>query len=136
MNPMPVTVSTIPGSRRPSPDPLSESSRMRENAIAAGIGIDEGHAEEKECGGSRSQNQILNSGFERLFAVLQVRNHGVQGDAQNLESEKERNKVTARHQDRATQSRKQEQEIQLLAMDVTMFEVLDRRALPQPPRTR
>ena len=77
----------------------------------AGIGIDERHAEKKERGGSGSQNQILDSGFERQLSVLQVRHHGVQGDAQDLESEKEGNKMTARHQDRTTQSREQEQEI-------------------------
>ena len=46
-----------------------------------GLGVNEGHAEEKECGGGRSQNQIFDSGFECAFAFFQVRNHGVQRDA-------------------------------------------------------
>ena len=78
-----------PGQQKAESGPADRELPYARERHAAGIGIDEGHAEEKECSGSRSQNQILDSGFERLFEVCQVRNHGVQGDAQNLESEKE-----------------------------------------------
>ena len=75
------------------------------------IRVDEGHAEKEECGGRGSQNQVLDSRFERLISIFQIRDEGIQRDAQDLESEKEGNKVSARHQDRTPCSRDQEQHI-------------------------
>src|SRR3954464_2776415 len=55
------------------------------------IRVDEGRAEEEKCGGSGSQNQVLDSRFERLISMFQVRNEGIQGDAQERESAKKGN---------------------------------------------
>jgi len=112
-----------PGQQQRESGPAHGKFPHTQELHGAGIGINEGHAEEKKCGGSRSQNQVLDSGFERQLTVSQVSHHGVQRDAQDLEPEKERNEVTARHQDYATQSREEKQEIQLFAMPAMIFQV-------------
>ncbi len=47
----------------------------------AGLGINERHAKKEERGGSGSQDQIFDAGFEGFFASFGIRDQGVQGNA-------------------------------------------------------
>ena len=87
-------------------------------------GIDERHAEEKERRRGRGKDQVLDAGFECLTTAREIRNHAVQGNAQNLEAEKKRCKMDARHQDPATQGRQNQQQIKFLALAVVFREIL------------
>lgn len=57
------------------------------------------------------------------LALAEIPNQAVERNAQDFQPEEERCKVAARHQDRRAQRRRQQQDVQLLAVNVVLFEI-------------
>ena len=70
------------------------------------------------------QHQILHPGLERLLALFQIGDHGVERDAQDLKPQEKRHQVAAGNEHRASQRGEQQQHIQLFAVALLLLKVL------------
>ncbi len=90
---------------------------------AAGV-IEERDAEQEEGRGERGEDEVLQTGFDRQRPGVEVGDHAVERDAQQLEAEEQGDEVAARDQDRGTERGGEHEDVDLFVVSFAFREVI------------